>query len=400
MKLTKPVCDKATYQGESYTGSDGYTKSSRYVLWDDALPGFGLRVTEAGRKSFVLSYRAGGRKRFLTLGLYGVLTLDQARGKARKVLASVLDGADPVKERQEERRRAEAAETVADFCPVYLERHAKPRKKSWKTDRDRIRRYILPALGSSRLEDVTREDVARLYRRIGSEHPVEANRVLALLSVMFTVAEDWGFLPEGHPNPARLPKRNRYPEKRRDRPVTSEELPRLLQAIEREPDVHVRSALWLYLLTGLRKRELLWAKWADLDKGRGTLRLPDTKAGEPRHAPLSTAALEVFQQIPRRVGNPYIFPSPVKPGAPREDLRRRWLRVRKEAGCEDVTIHTLRHSVATWVSESGHAVQAIQAALGHRNISTTMRYVHGAGDAPRAALDQLGKKILKAAKTA
>jgi len=77
------------------------------VLWDDALPGFGLRITERGSKSFVLSYRAGGRKRFLTLGLYGVLTLDQARNKALKELASVLEGADPVEQRREERRRAE-----------------------------------------------------------------------------------------------------------------------------------------------------------------------------------------------------------------------------------------------------------------------------------------------------
>jgi len=394
MRLTKRTIDKASYEGKSYPGKDGTTKYSRYVLWDDEIPGFGLRVTPDGVKSFVLKYRAAGRQRFITLGRYGTsLTLDKARKKARSKLGSVVDGSDPLKERQEKKRKTESAVSVRRFCEIYLERHAKPHKKTWEEDERRIEKHIKPDLGGLRLEDVTRDRVAQLYQRIGSKHPYEANRVLALVSVMFNLAEDWGYLPEGTPNPAKLRKRNRFSEKRRDRPVTSEELPRLLEAIRKEPDIYVRSALLLYLLTGLRKREVLWAKWEDLDKARGTLRLPDTKAGQPRHVALSEAAQEIFRNIPRQVGNPYIFPSPVKPREPRFDVRKRWLRVRREAGCEGLTIHDLRHSVATWVSETGHAVQVIQAALGHQNISTTMRYLHGSGDGPRAALDAVGEKL-------
>ena len=96
MKLTKAVIDQATYDGNSHRGSDGKTKWSRCVLWDDPVPGLGLRITHTGKKSFVLSYRAGSRERQMTLGAYGVLTLQQARAKALRALASIMEGGDPL----------------------------------------------------------------------------------------------------------------------------------------------------------------------------------------------------------------------------------------------------------------------------------------------------------------
>ena len=153
----------------------------------------------------------------------------------------------------------------------------------------------------------------------------------------------------------------------------------------------------LLVLTGLRKLELLRARWEDVDLGRGTLRLPETKAGTPRHVPLSREALETIRAIPRMLGNPYLFPSPTKSGAPLFDLKKPWKRVREVAECPDLRVHDLRHSVATWLAEDGTAAQTIQQALGHKNIEQTMGYVHAGDQAPREALNRLGEKISSAA---
>ena len=142
---------------------------------------------------------------------------------------------------------------------------------------------------------------------------------------------------------------------------------------------------------------MLHAKRKDIDFGRSTLRLADTKSGRPRHVPLSAAALELIRSLPRMVGNEYILPSPVKPGAPLSDLKHPWARIRKAAGCPDLRIHDLRHSVATWLAESGEPAQTIQQALGHQNIQHTMGYIHASDRAPREALDALAEKILRPA---
>lgn len=378
MKLTKRAVDAAQYAG----GTD--------YRWDDAIPGFGLRVYPSGRKSFVVSYRVQGRKRIQVLGKYGVLTVDQARKRARAELGKVAEGKDPIREKQALARKAM---TMGQFADLYLERHARPKKKSWKEDERRIQRYIGPSLGTLPLEQVGREEVNQLYHQIGADKPYEANRVLALLSTMFNLAIAWAMLPVGLANPAKMPKSQKFKERSRDRPVNSAELPRLFEALAAEPDPHIRAIIHLYLLTGLRKRELLHARWQHVDFDRRTLRLPETKGGKPRHVPFSQAALEILEGLPRIPGNPHIFPSPVNPGAPRYDLFKPWRRIREEAGCADLRIHDLRHSVATWLAEEGHAAQFIQQALGHQSLATTMKYVHASAAGPRQALDGLGSKL-------
>ena len=124
---------------------------------------------------------------------------------------------------------------------------------------------------------VSRDDVARLHRRIGRTRPYEANRTLDLLRLMFNLARLWYFLDPAAENPAEGIKK--FHEEKRNRWLKLEELPPLAKAIDQEPNVYVRSALWLYMLSGVRKTELLEAEWADIDWHRGTLRLPDTKTG-------------------------------------------------------------------------------------------------------------------------
>jgi integrase len=391
-KLTKRAIDAATYQGAG---------NGRFVLWDSEPPGFGLRVFPSGKKSFVLSYRIGGRKRLLTIGSYGALTLDQARTQARAELAKVeIGGADPLEQRQ----KAARGETVADLCSAYMERHGNA-KKSARDDQRKIDRYILPAWRTRKAAAIRRADVAALHAKIGKTAPYEANRTLALLSKMFELARRWGFVPEEQANPARGI--DRFREHKRDRWITPEELPRLAEAINTEPNEVARVALWLYLLTGARKSELLQAQWSDVDWDRAELRLADTKAGRTHYIPLSGPALALLRQAPRVPGNPYILPGRGPRGAtaaekaerpsPLVNIDKPWQRVRKAAGVEDVRLHDLRRTVGSWLAQAGNSLHLIGRVLNHSNQSTTAVYARFGEDSVRAALEQHGARILGAA---
>ncbi len=357
------------------------------------MPGFGCRVYPGGRKAFVLSYRVGDRKRLPTIGTYGVLTLDQARGAARSELAKVeTEGADPVATREQERQ----SETVRDLCTAYLDRYAKVHKKSWSEDERRINNRILPVWASLTAQAIKRADVAALHSKIGTKegHPYEANRVRELVAKMFELAHRWGFVPEDHRNPAQGI--DDYKETKRDRWVTHDELPRLAQAINEEPNASARAALWLYLLTGARKSELLKAQWADVDWTRAELRLPDTKTGRVHDIPLSPPAVALLRDLPQTEGNPYVLPGKL-PGAHLVNISKPWGRVRTAAGIEDVRLHDLRRTVGSWLAQSGNSLHLIGRVLNHSNQSTTAVYARFGEDSVRAALDQHGARIMGAA---
>jgi hypothetical protein len=191
-------------------------------LWDDSLPGFGIRVLPSGKRSFVLQYRnAERRTRCITLGRFGVLTVQQARQKAIQLLAEVNGGGDPA----ESKRETSEAPTLSDLADRYLRDHAEPKKKasSVREDRRQLKIRILPVLGTRKVIHITSNDIHRLHASM-SDKPVLANRTLALLSMMFRLAEKWGMRPVGS-NPCRGV--DRYKETPRTRYLTAEELGRL-----------------------------------------------------------------------------------------------------------------------------------------------------------------------------
>jgi integrase len=376
-KLTKAVVDRLVYQQEG---------NERCVIWDALLPGFGVRVYPSGRKAFILSYRVHGRKRLLTLGMYGALTLDQARSLARVRLGEATVGEDPV----EQRKKARHGETVRHLCEAYLERHA-VHKRSLRDDQRRIEQRILPGWGNRKVDSITRADVAALHTKIGATAPYEANRVVALISKMFELGRRWGFVLENAANPAHGI--DKFREHTRDRWVTHEELPRVTAAIAEEPNLYVRAALWLYLLTGVRKTELLTVRWADVDMVRCELRLPETKAGRIHYVPLSAPAMSLLERMPREEGNPHLLPSTKVPGHHLVNIEKPWRRVRKAAGVEDVRLHDLRRTVGSWLAQAGNSLPLIGRVLGHTNASTTQIYARLGDDPAKKALDAHGLMI-------
>jgi integrase len=381
MKLTKRAIDGFKYEG------DGKSRDAR---WDEQIPGLGARIYPSGKKVFILSYRANGRKRLLVLGAYGVLTLDQARGKAKKLLGEVIDGEDPLLVRKKER----AGQTVKALADAYMERYAKPHKKTWRTDQSRIKKYILPTFGNLLVKSVARTDVAKWHHNIGKGKPYEANRNLALFSKMFNCAKEWGFVDETGLNPAY--NIENFKEQKRDRWLNPKELPRLTKAFGGVENIYARACLWLYLLTGCRKTELLQSKWKDVDMDRQELRLPETKAGRVHYVPLSGPACAILQDLPPIDGNPFVFPG-ARNDRPLVNIDKIWRKVRKEAGVEDVRLHDLRRTVGSWLAQDGSSLHLIGKVLNHSNVTTTQVYARFAQDHVKQALEDHGKRIMSVA---
>lgn len=263
------------------------------MRWDDAIPGFGVRIYPSGKKAFVASYRTKVRKRLMVLGRYGAdLTLDQARDAARTARTEVRSGEDPV----ETRRKAARGETFGDLSRAYVEDYAEPRKKSWKADRQRLERNIPAGWKDRDARAIKQWEVAKLHREIGARAPYEANRLLEIIRRMYNIAPTLIAIDGGIENPTRGVEKFR--ERSRKRWVKPEELPPLAQAIDAEPNIFVRAAIWLYLLTGAPRSELLSARWEDIDWQRGKLRLPDTKSGDEQFVTLNGPALAILQAIP------------------------------------------------------------------------------------------------------
>lgn len=380
---------KKDIEGFKYRGIE----PQRDIRWDDSIPGFGVRVYPSGKKAFVLSYRIDNRKHLLTLGRFGApLTLDQARKIAFQELGKIHSRINPL----DKRKQLSKEQTVRILCDAYLLRYAKIHKKTWREDERRINRHILPKWGSHLVKSINRNDIAAFHAQLGRKAPYEANRILRLLSKIFELAGQWGFVDESSPNPAKNIRL--FKEEKRDRWLKPTEVPLLIEAIEQEPNKIAAQAIWLYLLTGVRKSELLQAKWEDIDWDRKELKIPDTKAGRIHYIPLIEPAYELLKSMEHANNNPHILPGHIK-GKPLVNISKPWKRICRKAKIENIRLHDLRRTVGSWLAQSGNSLHLIGKILNHSNQSTTAGYARFAQDQGRQAMEEYGSKLMSYVKS-
>ena len=355
------------------------------VYWDGELTGFGLRVRRSGRKSYVVQTRIAGKLCWFTIGPHGPLNPNQARARALEILACAKKGIDP---RDADARR-EAEPSMADlgrrFLEEYVPVHCKP---STREEYSRsVRLFVDPVIGELRVPEVQRKDIAALHHGL-RDKPYQANRTLGVLSKMFSLAEVWGWRPDGS-NPCRHVKR--YKEHKRERFLSPEETERLgqvLRDVEEEMPSAV-AAFRLLLLTGCRMSEIRDLRWEYVKDD--CIELPDAKTGG-RVVPLGPEARAVLSSIPRDEDNPWVIAGRL-PGSHLTDLQRPWRRIRKQAGLEDVRIHDLRHSFASRALALGESLTMIGKLLGHTQVQTTARYAHLARDSIQTAAARITGSI-------
>lgn len=372
------------------------------LVWDSEVPGFGLKVTPSGKRVYFAYYRMpSGQQRRPKIGEHGVLTVDQARDIARQWMARAAAGEDVSKEKQASRE----AGTVADLASRYLTDYAEVYKKarSVETDRSNIENHVLPLIGSIRVKDITRQDIDRMKlairdgksarklkakprgRRVIKGGEGIANRVVALTSKMFACAVEWGLRDD---NPARGIRK--FEERRKDRFLDEQEIDRLLKVLDaadasRTVPIAGTTAIRVLLFTGMRYSEVMELKWGEVDASRQCFRLADSKTGA-RVIPYGQAVADALKALSRGTSQEYVFPGSKaeKPLA----LRRVWYRLRDEAKIDaSATLHTLRHTFASWSVMRGLSLHQVGAVLGHKSPQTTMRYADHAMEAIRGYSD-------------
>ena len=379
MHLTKRKIESLEYD------PDG---PSKQVVYDDRLPNFGVRLNPGGSKSFVIRYRnEHGRHRDLTLGRFGRMTLQQGRIKAMEKFAEIDAGADPIAERN----RANA-DTIDELVDAFIEKHCKPRRKTWKTDKRRFELHVLPHWKGWNVQGINRGDVSELHRTIGEDTPTEANRVVETIRTMFNFAQREGIVPDGF-NPAKHV--NKYEEKSRDRWLEPSEIQALAGALADVDNPYLRNYYWLLLLTATRRNELLETKWEHVDLDERNLELLDTKNGTDHTVPLSPPAVQLFNELPRQHGNPWVFCGRVD-GDRIKEVNRQWRRIRKRAGLEDVVLHDFRRTAASWLAQSGYSELVIKQFLNHTVDGVTGIYARLRPEAVRGAVEEYGRQVMAA----
>jgi integrase len=403
-RITKRTAD-------AFTASDG----SAAFLWDTELKGFGLKVTPAGKRVFILQHRLAGQRREaphkrLTLGAYGEITVEEARTRARGFLLQITDGADPRPPRGRPAEVQAGQPTVGDLAKRFLEEYLPekkrpPRKSTIAFYAGLFSCHIVPRLQERTVESITAGDVERLHSSMRAT-PYVANRTLSLLQHAFDQAERWGWRPQ-RSNPALHI--DRFPEERRgarkEVMLTPAQMATLLRAVDEAKESGVDpiacSAILFAFWTGWRISEVLHIEWANVDLDRGVAKLLYTKtaAEEYRHVP--EEALAILEALPCIDGSCFVFPGE-DPKRHLTTVRKPWAKIRQQAGLTELPVlgplrlHDLRHNVVSWDVSRGVALEIAGRNVGHRSRRSTEVYAHFAPDALKRAADARAEAMRQA----
>jgi integrase len=362
--------------------------TGRVDYFDENVVGLALRVTSADVKTWTLLYRFDGRLRRLTLGRFPTVKLAKARGLANDALLRVADGTDPAAEK----RAARTAMRFAELGTLYITKHAKPRKKSWRDDARLIRTKLNPKLKAIPLTEIKRRDIRELVEGIAKTAPTQGNRVLALVRKMLNFAIEQDLLEA---NPAQHVPRPAV-EHSRSRVLSESELRALWAATERE-EAPVRAFYRLRLLTAQRGGEVVRMRWADLDLTAGWWTIPPehAKNGLAHRVALNPQAVAIVKSLKpaKRVGL-LVFPSSDPKVPALKPIRGSSKRLSRVAKLGDFRGHDLRRTAATMMASAGVSRVVIGKILNHVEPGVTAVYDRASYDAEkRAALDAWGAKV-------
>lgn len=401
-KLTKRVVDAAE------------SRSSDYFIWDEELPGFGLRVFKSGKRSYLVQYRTAGRTRRYTIGLHGPWTPETARKRARSLLGQIAQGENPA----EQRRLDAKAITIKELCTQYLKdadnglvlgKGRRPKKASTiLIDKSRVRRHIIPLLGTRRVKDITSSDINRFIRDVISGKTKAdvktkargraivrggagtAARAVGLLGGILTYAIEQGIIERNPVHGVRKPA---------DRVKTrrlSEQDYRVLGKIlnDAATEDHFRSAvriIRLLALTGCRRGEGINLKWTELDAENSCLRLSDSKEGASVR-PIGLPVLDLLDAQRSEQDGTFVFLG-TEEEKPLVGFPKYWKKLFKDSALEGITPHILRHSFASVANDLAFTEATIAALMGHSKGTITSRYIHSIDSALVMAADTVSGYI-------
>jgi integrase len=362
--------------------------------FDESLPGFGLRVSYNGRKSWVVLYRCSGVKGRLTLGRFDVVPLLDAREQARDALKAAARGDDPSLKKDRDRE----APTFKQLADRFIAEYAKPKKRTWQKDRRLLENNLIPALGRKKAHMITRADLRTELAKIKSRPaPVEANRTFEVVRRLYNWAIEEEILSE---NPAfKLTKPAE--EMPRERTLTADELQTLWCALNDLGPI-VRGVFRVMLLGAQRRNEVSRMRWTDLDRREGWWNIPGelTKTKRPYRVPITPAMLTIIEEMDQLSLDPeWVFPRAGGGGpAPETNLTRPLRRLVRDLGIAHFVPHDLLHTVTSHMTAMGISqfdVAKVRHHTSHDTKTSTSRYDHYAYDREkRRALDLWNARLL------
>lgn len=379
----------------------------RLYYYDSKMPGLELCVNPSGAKSFAVRRWVNGRSNRVVLGQYSALalqprefdndplivldqnprlTVEHARQLAQAVLSQLSAGEKP---RQIKRRQTNEI-TLEELFREYIDKYAVEHTKTWKIMEECFDRYLSEWKKRPVIE-ITRADVQQLVNKLGKERgKTTANRTLELLRSVINKGKFWS-LVEGE-NPAAGV--SKFKLQSRERFVSEDELPRLIQAIQSEENLEVRDYLLISLSTGARKNNVLSMRWENIDLEAGSWTIPDTKNGTSQTILLTPDELEIIKErFKTRKSFEWVFPGPDK-SKHLCDPKKGWARILKSAKIKDLHLHDLRRTLGSYMAMSGVSLSVIGNALNHKDISTTRKvYAQSAREAERTARLQAHERI-------
>jgi len=372
----------------------------RPYYWDDGQPRLCLRVTDKGAKSFYYLHRHAHGQDFIKLGSFPAMTVETARKAARKTAAQLDLGANPA----EAKRQLRGEPTFRELFDHYAE-HLKAEGKRVEDIRAAFERYLgampdAPAKARGRKREkppegvnwegrkaskVTADDLKALHKAIGKAgKTTTANRIVEIVSAVYNVAQRDKLIGDMNPAKGIEP----YSEAKRDRHLTSDESARFIEALKAEP-LDWQDFFMMLLLTGQRLMNVAGMRWRDVDLQAGTwaLSATQTKQKAPVVVPLTDQAIAILTRRREAAGKAavHVFPADSKTGHVSRP-QKRWKALVERAGLDDLRKHDLRHTAASWLAQRGASLAVIGAALGHRDIQSTMRYAHMVIDPVRQAM--------------
>jgi integrase len=369
-------------------------RDKRYNVLDENTRGLGIAVYPSGAKTFFHVKKVMGRPERTTLGSFPDFTVENARGKAGELNGKLARwksndyiGPSPLKPHT-------ARVTLTDIFNGYVEQHLKPNAKN----KDRAvyaAEWFFKLFGelrTRRADHVRREDIAQFKNRIATDRSqYVANRALQMIRSVF----NWAIRAElfSGANPASG--LELFHEGKRTRFLQKEEMPMFFAALKEEPNRDLADYLWIALMTGARRGDILSARWCDINLDQGLWTVPNPKAREVYVVALMPEAAKVLRRRKEIYGDEWVFPGNGKSGHLVE-VKRSWCAFRSRAGLPDLRLHDLRRSLGSWMASTGASLPVIQKTLGHASFVSTQIYARLNVDSIRADISTATKLMIAA----
>ncbi len=362
---------------------------------DNTLSSLHLSAYASGKKVFYVYKRIENRPKHIKLGSFPDLSVEAARRKAMAVLGTIAQGDDPSDRKRQLRKEI----TFGELFKIYMNDHAKIHNRSYKSQQSIYDCHLRSKFENTKLSDLTPDMLRNLHRRIGDNAKTTANRVVELVSAVFSKGVKWQLYRGDVPTKDI----EKFKMKSRDRFLHPNEMPKFFKALDNEPNEAAKHYIYMSLFTGARKSNVLTMRWDELNlkAEQPYWRIPEakSKSGEPMHIPLAKQALQIlkYRQKNNSTESPYVFLGSGNHGH-LSDPRKAWIRVLNASGISDLRIHDLRRTLGSWLAASGANSFMIGKALGHQSPKSTAVYTRLNLDPVAQSVDIATKAMVEAGK--